>query len=885
MPKKRTVLALCLLGVVPWHVHGAGLLAEVKTLHGSPTLFVDGKPRTPMMFFGWAGGGTATPITITTEWRPFRVPFIAPEDNNGHCGVHLRVGDVAGTVWVDEAKLYEGAYRPDARNEQVRCGGFEGDADPHARGWFLYVKRDVGAKATGAVDTTTAHGGKAAYRISIEKPGKQSWHVHLIHSGMSVKKGKRYTFTVWLKADRQRRAEISVLRHGPPWTVYSGRDFAPTMQELRLAAQAGIHIHSFGIRMPWPRPGKKPDFTRVDRTLDCVLRADPNGLLLPRFGVEPPAWWIKGHPGHAQTFADGSRGRNVCVSSEPWRREMLRNVRRLVEHCEAKYGDHMLGYHPCAQNTGEWFYPRVWEAKHSGFSKAAREGFVAWLRAKYGSVELLRKAWARPEITFEGVTVPTVEERVEPSLGVFLDPARERRVIDYHRYRQIAMVEVLEQLAGAIKEANRRRKLVVLFYGYYFSLGGLPIGPQTGGHLALARLLEHPDVDILCSPVAYQDRGNGGIGAFMSPVDSVRGHGKLWLNEDDTRTYLSSKTAKAGRVDTPEQTYWVHRRNFGQILPRRLACWYMDLFAKGWLASKDIWDHIAGLQKIYDIYLEKPATWAPEVAVIVDEQSPCYLACNPNVMQPLANEFRKQLYRMGAPFGMYLLSDLVAGDVPPAKAYLFVGCLRLTDRARRAIAEQTRGKTAVWFYGSGYVNERAATEQMSSVVGMTLREIKQPPKPMIVVAPGEGELVSGVLSLPFGTKRPLRPLWAVAPSPELDVMGRFMNKRIAAARRRRPDGGQDIYIGTVTAPAALLRRILASAGVHLYIDSDDVLLTDGGFLCLSASKAGKKRIRFPSPRRVHALPSGKAMSDGPTSELVLDFAQGETRLFRLKPGR
>jgi len=29
----------------------------------------------------------------------------------------------------------------------------------------------------------------------------------------------------------------------------------------------------------------------------------------------------------------------------------------------------------------------------------------------------------------------------------------------------------------------------------------------------------------------------GGAGSFMSPIDSVIAHGKLWFNEDDTRTF------------------------------------------------------------------------------------------------------------------------------------------------------------------------------------------------------------------------------------------------------------------------------------------------------------------------------------------------------------
>jgi len=872
-----TALSIVAIGIT---ASAAGLTAEVQPLNGSPTLFVNGKPTVPLMFFGWAAGARPTSVDLAPEWRPYHLSFVAPEDNEGHCGVHIRLATGPGAVWVDDARFYEGAFRPDAENEQLRCGDWECSRAEADQAWTLFVKTEAGAKAEWTFDATTRRTGEQSGKVAIEEPGQTAWHVHLYQTGLTVRKGQRYTFSLWLKGDRERQAEIQVLHHGPPWRIYSGAEDSPMDRQVRLAAAAGVHLHSFGLGMPWPRPGEEPDFSRVDEMLEQVIKADPDGLLLPRFGVDPPGWWYDEHPDEALEFDDGQR-RPVCVASRPWRRQMVGHVRALVAHCEAKYGDRMLGYHPCAQHTGEWFYPRTWEARHSGFSHAMQRGFAAWLEAKYGNVQALRRAWAQPDAAFDTATVPTVEERGAAALGLFRDPQRERRIIDFHAYQQVAMVEPLELVARAVKEETGGRKIVVLFYGYYFEISGLPLGPQTSGHLALARLIECPHVDVVCSPISYGDRGLGGIGAFMVPVDSVRNHGKLWLNEDDTRTYLTPESAGYGRVDTPQHTHWVHQRNFGHLLPRRLACWYMDLGGTGWLAGQDIWDEIASLRQTYEADLTQPACWAPEVAVIVDEASPLYLACNAAVMRPLASRLRRQLYRMGTPFGLYLLSDLVAGRVPTAKAYLFVGCFHLTPEARQAVAEQTRAKTAVWFYGSGYLDDRASVDQMTDLVGMTLVELDDPPNPVVTLEATESPLTAGLAGTSFGVDAPLGPLWAIEPAPGTHVIGRFPDGHVAAAAVGGC-AGRSIYIGALTAPATLLRNILKAAGVHVYLDSDDVLLTDGQFLAVTASHEGHKTIRLPAPLRVLTVPGNQVVAES-ADQIEIDLAHGETRLYRLAP--
>ena len=814
--------------------------------------------------------------TIGTQWREYHLTCTAPEDNKGQAGIHFRVGGgQPGTVWIDNVKFYPGPKVERPEENWVRRGDWEDVKEEISRDWTLYQAKYAGADADWTLDRTTKVNGAQSLRIDIKNPGKNRMHLHFYQSGYSVEKGRRYTYSLWMKADQPRDIDFMALHIGPPWTIYSAEN-SVYGQQVQLARDAGVRIYSFGITMPWPKPGGAPDFSQTDCAIQYTLTHDPDALLLPRFGMAPPGWWLEEHPDDKMLFDDG-KTEGWSMASEAWREQMQPHLRALVRHCEAKYGDHMLGYHPCGQHTGEWFYFRSWEPRLGDFSRAMSRGFRKWAQSKYWTTEALRRAWQDEAITFDQIAVPTKEEQLRTDLGFFRDPRTERKVVDYFEYKQIAMEEPLEIMARVIKEETKRKKLVCLFYGYTFDMHGIPRGPQTSGHLAMSRLVNSPDVDILCSPISYRDRQLGGAGCFMSAVDSVRGGGKLWLNEDDTRTYLTPKGAGFGRLATRQGTFWVHQRNFAQLWPRRLACWYMDLGNAGWLNGKDIWDHLAPMQRFYQRRIDAPSKWRPEVALIVDEVSPCYTKCTRDLHSPLVYQMRSQFFRLGAPFGIYLLSDLVEGRIPPMKAYFFANCFHLDAAQRAAVKNATHGKTAVWFYGGGFLSDRAFEGNLRDAIGMALTRGKPQAGRVTPQAGGEG-LADGVAK-EFGTNTVLDPLWVVSET-GVEAVGRYRDGGVAVAAKRGQDGLR-VYIGALHCPAKLMRNVLKESDVHLYCDSDDMVLTDGEFLSLSATSTGTKRLALGRKCDVICALDGKEVARA-TDHLELDMQLGETRMYLLR---
>jgi beta-galactosidase len=859
---------------------GLALTAEVKTLNGSPTLLIDGKPTAPLMFFGWASGGGTYAFELDTQWKTYGFSFTAPQDNQGNFGVHIRLGgNKPGTVWIDDVRVYEGTRDDATTANLLRFGGWEGTRAEVAQAWHLFTdKRSYDSEAEWDVVTDEVAEGKRACRVKILSGGSNVMHCHFYQSGMSCKKGKHYTYTVRMKADRPMRGDLQALHHGPPWTLYPPDNANSIYQkQVRMAAAAGIHIHSFGIPMPWPKPGAEADYSGVVKAFEATLRADPKALFLPRFGMSAPGWWQKAHPDECLLFDDG-KTHGECPASTLWRKECLVHLRRLVRFCEDNYGERMLGYHPCGQHTGEWFYQRSWEPCLSGFSPAMRAGFRRWLKDRYQTDQALRSAWGIPKVTLGTASLPTAEQRRTATHGLFRDPIIERQVIDFHEYKQLAMEQPLEDMARVIKEETGGRKIVTLFYGYFFDMSGIPNGPQTSGHLAMERMLACPHVDILCSPISYTDRQSGGAGLFMTAVDSVRAAGKLWLNEDDTRTYLAAKDAGYGRVDSPQKSLWVHQRNFAHILPRRMATWYMDLGGVGWLNGQDLWDNIGELTKHSQANVEAPATFAPEVTVIVDERSPLAMASERTMMRPQVYMIRRRLYRMGTPIQVHYLGDLLSGKVPASKVYIFLNAFSLDRRARKCIAQAIRGKTAVFFYGSGFLGDRADDALLSDLIGMPVSRVEADTAEATFLE-SEHRLLNGLTRDPFGSKAKLSPLWAIDPAPGITPLAVLPSGDTLVAAME-DTAGLRVYIGTTDVPAAFLRNVLKASGVHLYVDSDDVISADAHFLAITATEEGNKRVMLPETATVRDLLDDRVLGEETTS-LDIPMKQGETRLFIL----
>ncbi len=381
-----------------------------------------------------------------------------------------------------------------------------------------------------------------------------------------------------------------------------------------LNENSGLDVFTKGIF-----DGEQPDFSVFDADITRILKSCPDAYILPRLNVSLSRAWELSHPNElCDPHPDGTPGR-ASFASDMWAAEVKRELSLLIEHIShCRYAPHVAGYQIAGGNTEEWL---PLDAAHGISGPRAREKYASYLQSN---------GLADSDAAF------------------------------YRFYSELVAARICE-FAAHVKQLTERRVVVGSFYGYT-----LECPDRTSGHHALSALLKCEDVDFLCSPISYSmTRALGRDHPYMTPLASIRLHGKLYFSENDTRTHLSLPVN-----DTPWYTspIWfgpdklVSRNAILFHAARALigshAAWWFDMWG-GWFADPD---YMQLMQQLHGVFCQSqglPMQSVAEVAVFVDEQA--YAALQDTAASaPVCSLIREVLGIMGTPYDLYLASDAEA---------------------------------------------------------------------------------------------------------------------------------------------------------------------------------------------------------------------------------
>lgn len=847
------------------------LTVRVLPTRGGPQIHVDGTPIAPRFFWGAMNGGN---LRLGEEWADQSFEFCPGIDVPQQGTLHFRFGQLAGKI--DLA---------DVRVRDVQTGEDILPLDSFAKPavftptWNTWPPPPANTVGKWEVSEGALH-------VTLVEPPNGRWPDFHFHStrALSFRADRTYRCTFRAKASPARAIQPALYQVANGTWISIGGPPGPFLSQVALARDAGVNLVSFSAPECWSPPERPVDWSPLDRLCRRIIAVNPNVLLVPRVGADAPGWWLERHPPSRMVYdLDKVRADHASVSDRAYRAEAAAHLERLCRHlCEA-FPRHFAGIHPCGQNTGEWFYQGSWERPLSGYDAATVAAFRAWLKS-------------RGHRDSETATVPTDTERRGHPFGFLRDPAREQRLIEFARFQQMEMAEHVAALAAACRRGTAGQKLVIFFYGYVFEFGALPNGAPTSGHYALSRLLGDRDIDILCSPISYTDREWLGTAPCMSAAESVREAGILWLNEDDSRTFLDRRTAEhvqeGGLVDL-EQTRQVMLRNTAQEALRGFGSWWMDLPAQGWFNDARIWQEMVRLRPVDDAMLRRRRPFTPDVAMITDEDSMCHLTGGSTVAaQPLTYSVRADFGRMGAPYGQYLFADVLAGKVP-AQLQVFLSAWVLSSDQRRALAaRRSAGTTRVWCWAPGFLYpDRQDVTGIADVTGFKARRVNLP---SAEVTPTEEGRKRGLLA-PFGPRAAIQPLFAVEARPE-ETWATYADGSVAVAGRRHSRGGGasettssaggapvvdtgwDIFVGTPRLTPELLRAAAKLASLHLYTEANAPVWAAEGYVAIQAHAPGPITVDVGQAVPVFDALDNKPLGPGP--RVRVPFNRGETRLLR-----
>ncbi|MEO7719445.1 MAG: hypothetical protein ABIY70_24855 [Capsulimonas sp.] len=621
--------------------------------------------------------------------------------------------------------------------------------------------------------------------------------------------------------------------------------------QIRHAAAHGVHLYSAVMYLPLRNAYGERSFGRIDSLVQQILAADPHAHIMPRLQFVPTNYWVRTHPDQLAQYTDGSEG-DVSLASRDFWSDCVDAVEALIAHFSdpaTPGGDRIIGFH---LDRGEWFND---PATGHDISEPNTTVFRDWLHAKYQLPYLLRAAWYDGSVTFETAPIPRWDGQIavtKKTETAFYGTRRETRWVDYCQYSSELAAQAITGLAAAIKTFSANQLLVGTSYGYTLEFAHR----NDSGHLALTQVLESPDIDIVAGPNSYTGRGAGNAAAFSAPIDSVALHGKLWIVEDDTKTFLAENDTEDSynpKIASGADTRAAHQRQFGGALAHGAGVTWMDLWGQGWLNNAEIWEELGGLGKLAHQWgkTRKSDMPAPDVAAIIDEASLAYLKNDPNGLgMHLIGKTRELLLRSGASVGFYLQSDITKENFPDATLYLFLNAFRITTAEREAIRTrlQRPGKTLAWLYAPGVYDESGpASLEVGDVVGMSLRQQPWNSRVGSQISEQRHPITERLRSgKRIGQEDLLNPSFAVS-DPQATILAEYGTTGAPSlAVREHQSGWKSVFFGDPHLTVELLRGLFAYAGVPLYDTQDDVVLaSDDGVLNIHTQYTGQRTIQLP----------------------------------------
>jgi len=275
-----------------------------------------------------------------------------------------------------------------------------------------------------------------------------------------------------------------------------------------------------------------------------------------------------------------------------------------------------------------------------------------------------------------------------------------------------------------------------------------------------------------------------------------------------------------------------------------------------------------------------------QILVVSDEASCSYATFESSLLQQSLQPAQVQLAKLGAPHDSILVDDLALVDADRYKFVIFLNCYHLTDAQRRLIRQRilNTNRTVLWCYAAGLFNGAGrSVEAMRELTGLHLAitENTDPVRARIRLLERGLQLLGNTATLRqvIGHEH----VWGQLVSVDDDTaipLGALEGREDVVLAMKSMPRWTSVYTLNPVLPAAFLRALAVSSGVHIYNQRDDALYANRSYVTLAADQAGPRRIRLPRDSDVFNPFTGKQLWHG-VAQFNHDFSAKETMIWRL----
>ncbi len=677
---------------------------------------------------------------------------------------------------------------------------------------------------------------------------------------------------------------------------------------IRNFCRSSIHLFQFDVSLEhiWTEEDGW-DLTIPRKQIAGALQACPDAAVIFRFHLRAPRWWLHQHPEEWVKYADtdykeeqayallriiehdNGPVRRVSMASKKWKAKISEKFTQFLEtFSQTPEANALIGIQVANGVYGEW-HNWGFFANEPDVSAPMTQAFQSWLREKYQTEDALRAAWNQPDIRFETVTAPGMDERATD--GLIRDLKTERKVIDYFECMHQVVADNIIHFAGLVKTHWPRPIITGTFYGYYFSVFGRQ---APGGHLQLRRILESDVIDYLSGPQAYgpESIDLGDPYRSRSLITSVRLNNKLWLDEMDVEPKLPVMKYGMDHYHTAVQRSVADiRRNVSFSFTKGMGLWFYDFNVAGvdldgyrpkHAGSQGNWDQPVVMRQVEQMHrlfrqqaLEEPYRTEADVLFVYDTDSFYYTASltdSDPVSHTLIDHNTLAAFRSGIIFDPIHLDDLPKVDLEQYRVVVFNNTYLLDQEERAYIQDRVAadGRRIFWFYAPGFIDEDQGESGLTLVeqlTGFKLETARFDEAPEISLPlSGREDVLYQVGDAPFS------PVFAVN-DPEADAIAHFTEGGAVAIAQKTMKDHQAWFVSLPSQQTQPLRLLLERAGAHIYGEPDAFFYGGDGILVMHTLTGGLRDIRLRNGTTISLdLPEGPntVLLDADTGKVLLN---------------
>ena len=697
------------------------------------------------------------------------------------------------------------------------------------------------------------------------------------------------------------------------------------------------------------------DFSQIDMRMDRILKYCPGAMVMVRIYIgADPAWLAENPDERVITVKSGGAVSHrydksiitnpdtdyVSIASEKWREVSGGVLRDAIAHTERKYGSNVVGYCISGMSSEEWYHHGWHIDSLDDYSAPMKKAFHLWLRNKYGSEAALREAWGKPlGFTFEDAAIPGHAGRVSKPDSTFYELPREMDIVDFYTFYNEIIPETIESFASYARKAAPG-KLIGALYAYQ-----LEFGEFVSGHHRLGRFLEIGDIDYVLIETGYARRhpSRGGDNV-RNAFTSIRLHGKVDINDNDTATYRFDEIYPGGPMKeiyrdwlgvakTPEISGEVIKRITGFSMANGFLSTFFDLHG-GYYDHPEILKRAAEAELAYQKHMRMDRRSVAEVLIVVDEKSDMHVRVSPlggendntiDFENNSGNHFLKtqlttissSAVKLCAPFDAILLQDIPLLDCSRYKVIIFPNAYALTGEEFEWIkALRGGGRMLVFGYAPGmFLDERKDVSHIYELTGIRVTEgagmtcanyfFEPSPDPLAGLLYREtlGEAETGIMSgYRYGENNVLiKPskengrniyttpgayaadMWVEDEDAVTLAWQTLSDGRETAAFAYKDLGSHtSVYLSTAAITSRVLRALCGYAGVTIYSDHEDTIFANASLITLHAMGSGERSISLPGPcRKAYDLSTGEVLATDSKS-FTVEAEDGHTRFIALE---